>query len=90
MFCFVLGQFSMQLLLPWYVFNTIVTHFKVLKKYISFNLTETKHVKSLKTCGTDPHACTHRVTDTHHHCTKIQSNKVLVDDTISSDAKSNS
>ena len=50
------------------------------KKYVSFNLTETKHVKSLKTfinlVDTDTHVHTH----THHHYTYIQSYKALVDD----------
>ncbi len=58
------------------------------KKYVSFNLTETKHVKSLKTfinlVDTDTHARTlthtHMYTHTHHHYTYIQSYKALVDD----------
>ena len=58
------------------------------KKYVSFNLTETKHVTSLKTfinlVDTDTHARTlthtHMYTHTHHHYTYIQSYKALVDD----------
>ena len=58
------------------------------KKYVSFNSTETKHVKSLKTfinlVDTDTHARTlthtHMYTHTHHHYTYIQSYKALVDD----------
>ena len=57
------------------------------KKFVSFNLTETKHVKSLKTfinlvdTDTCTHAHTHMYTHTHHHYyTYIQSYKALVDD----------
>ena len=57
------------------------------KKYVSFYLTETKHVKSFKTfinlVDTDTHARTlthtHMYTHTHHHYT-FQSYKALVDD----------
>ena len=59
------------------------------KKYVSFNLTETKHVKSLKTfinlVDTDTHArtLTHTHVHTHTHTIiihYIQSYKALVDD----------
>ena len=56
------------------------------KKYVSFNLTETKHVKSLKTfinlVDTDTHArtLTHTHMYTHTIIIHIQSYKALVDD----------
>ena len=76
------------ILFPWYVFTITSDKLEHSKKYVSFNLTETKHVKSLKTfinlVDTDTHARTlthtHTCTHTHHHYTYIQSYKALVDD----------